>query len=150
MPFIDEKGRILGKLNVIDLFVVALICLISTLGYLKLTAPHRVASPYPTSSNTKWITIELRLSDDKSWLIQKVVPGALQLDGRSGKPNAEIISATDTKNEGPMVIVKVLASVDPQGRLVFGPALLVPGRELRIETSQCIVEGLVAAVHKNE
>ena len=144
----DERGRLLGRMNVIDLAAVALICAVVAAAYVRLTAPHRIAPPYPSGAVRAWVEADLRLPRDQTWMQEHLVPGARQLDARNGDVLAEI-RAGRLADSGCVVTVRLRALRDGAGRLLYGDAPLVPGRQLRIETESSVVEGWVSRVEES-
>jgi len=143
MRLIDEKGRLPGRLNVVDLFVVVLVCLVVAVGYVKLAAPHRITPQHLLPKTRTWVEVEVRAP---AWLAPFASTGLVQRDPRSGEVVAEIVGCRQTADGAAAVAVQLLAARDAQGRLIFGDKLVVPGQWLLIETDGCVVEGAVCRV----
>lgn len=147
MAIIDEKGRILGRLNLLDGFVVLMVCALVVWGFLAIMAPQRVASPYPLRSNEQWVRVDLRLPPERAWMGEHIAKGQRHLDARSGNTQVEVLGVASTEtDEGLVVTLRLLAVSDHEGRLVYDGKNLVPGLELRIETEANVIEGRVSRV----
>lgn len=147
MAIIDEKGRILGRLNLLDCFVVLVVCALVVWGFLAIMAPQRVASPYPLRSNEQWVQVDLRLPAERAWLGEHIAAGQRHVDARSGDTRAEVLGvASSGTDKGLVVTLRLLAVRDHEGRLVYGGQNLVPGLEMRIETDASVIEGRVSRV----
>ncbi|NIA15196.1 MAG: hypothetical protein GWP08_14080, partial [Nitrospiraceae bacterium] len=144
-------GRLFSIVNVIDLFVVVVVCLIVVVAYLRLSSARDVRSPYPLSSIIVWVDVELRLPPENVWMQSIVTPGLIQRDARSGDPIIEIVSCERDQDAGGLIVhARVRASRESGGRLVFDNARLIPGRKLRVETETCFIDGVVRAVRVPE
>jgi hypothetical protein len=144
MRFIDDKGRLFRKLNVIDLLIVLVVCLFVAVAYVKLTAPYRIAPQYPLPDSGEWIEVDIVLPSEQSWMKAFAAPGLTQLDARSGERIAQILGSHENKDGLTVVVARVRAGRDRQGRKIFDRHLLVPGQKVRIETEECVIEGYVA------
>ena len=145
MRWIDGQGRLFGRLNVIDLVIVVLVCVLTALAYSVIVKRYRTVSPYPLSSNTGWVRTELRLTPERAVLQSFITPGLKELSVRNGLPVAEILLCSGTPDGGLLVSVRLCVSRDKANRIYYEGTPLLPGRSLRINTNACIIEGFVAS-----
>ena len=145
MRWIDERGRLFGRLNVIDLAIVILVCVLTVLAYSAIVKRYRIVSPYPLSTNTGWVKTDIRLTPERSVLQSLIKPGLKELSLRNGLPVAEILSCHTIPEGGMQVSVRLCVSHDRAGRIYYEGTPLLPGRSLRIITETCIIEGFVVS-----
>jgi hypothetical protein len=147
MRLLDDKGRLFGVVNVIDLAVVAILCAVAAAAYVRISGPGRPAQPYALETSTVTAIVDLRLPADRVWLGQYIEPGLQQIDPRTGGVVAEISAKrTDDAAGGLVVTVRLRAVRDGRDRLLYGDGPLVPGRKLTVETPACHIEGIVSEV----
>jgi len=145
MPLLDQRGKLLGKLNLFDLFVAVLLAALAAIAYHKLSAPHRVAPPYALEENRATILADLQLPADQAWLCELAAPGLAEIDPRTGEPRAEVLGCTLEGNVA-VVSLRIHAVRDAGGRLLFEGVPLLPGRVLELDTDAAIFEGVVRSV----
>jgi hypothetical protein len=145
MEVLDKKGRLFGVLNLIDLLVIALLAVVITGAYVRLSAPHRVAPAFPVGDNVTWIEVTLELPETQPWICDFALAGVVERDRRSGEPIAEVLGCAIQEGV-PRVSIKLRAQADGTGGWAFDNARVVPGRTLRLETEACVLEGVVARV----
>lgn len=145
MAILDRDGRLFGRVNLIDLVVIVGVCLVVSVGYVRLTVPYRVAPPFALTETVQWVELDLQLPAEQTWTCDVAEAGIQELDPRSGEAVAEILGCA-VVNGFPEVRVKVRAVRDGSGRLLFENDRLVPGRKLTLETDACILDGIVARV----
>ena len=151
MRVVDDKGRLFSIVNVIDLFVVVVVCLVVVVGYLRLSSTRDVASPYPRASTTVWADTELRVPPEDAWMQSMITSDLTHRHPRSGEAIIEIISCQPAPDTGGLSVhLRVRASLESSGRLVFDNARLIPGRKLRVETETCFIDGVVGTVRVSE
>lgn len=142
---LDEKSRIAGWINVIDLLVALLLCAVAATAYVRLTKPYRIAQPYRTNASRHWVNVEMRLPEDRLWMADIIRPGIHQVDARSGEAILEILGVRPAPDHL-ILSVRVSALVDGQGRLVYQDRLLVPGLVIVVETDAFAFQGWVTRV----
>lgn len=145
MPLLDERGRLLGKLNLFDLFVSLLVVTLVALTYFKLSSPYRVAPPYASNTSSVTVVASLQLPAEQAWMCEVIQAGNAELDPRTGQPRAEVRGCTVIDGV-PVIELTVFAVRDDAGRLLFEGAPLLPGRTLQLETETAILEGVVQRV----
>ena len=145
MPWLDQQGKLFGRLNIIDLGVVVLVCALTALSYSAIVKRYRTVSPYPLSANTGWVRTDIILSPERAVLQPYLKPGSRELSARNGLPVAEIVSSSPNADGSLTVQVRLCVSQDSAGRMYYDGTPLLPGRSLRINTNSCIVEGFVAS-----
>ena len=144
MALIDERGRLFGRINLVDLFVVLFVCAAGAVAYSWLTPSYRVAPPYSLSSKGVWIEVDLYVESELAWIGESLTPGQVRLDPRSGRVMAEILGTEEIGSHGGLVVHTRLQAVgDEAGRYFFQGKTLVPGQEIRIETDESVIEGRV-------
>ena len=146
MRLLDDRGRLFGLVNVIDLALVLLVSLVVVTGYLRLTAPGRWAEPYPLPDEQVHADTVLRVPADRAWIARYIEPGLAQRDARSGKALAEVTGMSHREDGQLDVRLRLRAARDADGTLLYDGTRLAPGRGLKIDTPACTIEGTVAAV----
>ncbi|MCP4643153.1 MAG: DUF4330 family protein [bacterium] len=146
MRIVDDKGRLFGRVNLLDLFLCAVAVLAGVVGYVKIMAPERSAPVYSAGEADTWVIADVALPPGRAWMVEPAVPGATQIDPRTGTPIAEIVSAESDSDGLVTVRMRLRVAKDSAGRLVFGNILLLPGQRVRIETDACVIEGNVARI----
>jgi len=144
--FLDDKGRLLGRLNIIDAAVLLAALLAGVTAYQVLTAGHRVAPPFALEENSGWRLVEIWMPPSDAFLAEDLQRGAWQPDPRSGEPIARIEGWEVVAGRGLRVDVALWCQVDSEGRVLYRSRQLLPGRELEIETEVCVVLGKVVSV----
>ena len=142
MPLLDQNGRLFGKLNLFDLFVVLMVVAMVVLGYRWLTVDYRVAPPYTLDSTAVAIEIDLLLPPGREWLCDYVTEGLEEKDPRSGTPRARLRGCR-TEDGRTLVQVELNGVRDGSDRILYRGEPLLPGRELRLETEAVLLEGVV-------
>ena len=145
MPFVDKEGRLLGHLNIFDLFVVCAVVALSLIAYYKLSAPQRVAPPFDTEATHAALSVTLQLPVDQPWICDYAQPGIAERDPRTGEPTAEILGCA-VRDGSPIVDLRLHAVRDGAGRILFEGQPLLPGRSLEINTDVAILSGVVRTV----
>ncbi len=149
MRLLDEKGRLFGVVNVIDLTIVAILCAVGAAAYVRISLTGSPAQPYALEANTVHAITDLRLPPERAWLDPHIEPGLQQADPRTGEVVAEVIGKrADIATGGLVVTVRLRAVRDGRNRLLHGDGPLVPGRRLTIDTPSCQIEGIVADVRQ--
>lgn len=143
--WLDRQGRIFGRVNIIDLAIVMLVCVVTALAYSAIVKRYRMVSPYPLSTNTGWVRTEIKVSPERAILQPLIKPGLKELSVRNGFPVAEILSCKAAPDGGLLVSVRLCVSRDHEGRIYYEGTPLLPGRSLRINTDTCILEGFTAS-----
>lgn len=145
MPLVDKDGRLLGRLNIFDLFVVCAVVALSLIAYYKLSASQRVAPPFASETTHAALLVSLQLPVDQPWMCDYAQPGIAERDPRTGEPTAEIVGC-DVRDGFPVVDLRVHAVRDGGGRVLFEGQPLLPGRTLEINTDVAVLSGVVRAV----
>lgn len=145
MPLLDKKGRLLGRFNIFDLFVVSVVAALAAIAYVKLSAPQRVAPPFALEENRAPVGVALQLPADQPWMCDYARPGLSERDPRTGEAITEILGCT-IREGFPTVDLRIHAVRDSEGRILFEGQPLVPGRSLEINTDTAILSGVVRAV----
>lgn len=145
MPLLDKEGRLLGRLNLFDLFLAMLVFALTAIAYQRLTAPGRVAPPYALDVNRAVMRAELQLPAEQAWMCGVVAPGQMERDPRTGEPSAEVLGCA-IQAGFPVVTLRLHAVRDANGRVLFENEPLLPGRKLEIDTEAAILTGIVRQV----
>jgi hypothetical protein len=145
MPLLDRNGRILGKLNLFDLFLVVVVVAVVVLAYQRLTVDYRVAPPYALESQQAVVTVDLQLPREQAWICDVATSEAEETDPRSGDARARILGCA-LEDGVPVVSLRIFAVRDGADRILFKGSPLLPGRSLRLETEVVILEGVVRRV----
>lgn len=145
MPLLDKKGRLLGRFNIFDLFVVCVVAALAAIAYVKLSAPQRVAPPFALEENRALVGVALQLPADQPWMCDYAKPGLAERDPRTGEAIAEVLGCA-IREGFPTVELRVNAVRDSEGHILFEGHPLVPGRSLEINTDAAILSGVVRAV----
>jgi len=145
MPVIDREGRLFGRVNIFDLFVVCVVAALAAIAYHKLSAPHRAAPPFATGENRVVLEVRLQLPPEQPWLCEYAQPGLGETDPRTGMPSVEVLGC-EAGAVGPEVRLRIHAVRDGDHPPIFDAQPLVPGRRLEINTDAAIFTGVVRAV----
>ena len=145
MPLLDKEGRLLGRLNVFDLFVVCTVVALVFIAYFKLSAPHRVAPPFASEANRTAMLVALQLPPDQPWMCGYAKPGLGEIDPRTGEAIAEVLGCA-VRDGFPVVDLRLHAVRDGEGHVLFEGQPLLPGRMLEINTEAAIFSGVVRSV----
>lgn len=145
MPLVDKEGRLLGRLNIFDFFVVCMIVALSFIAYYKLSAPQRVAPPFASEATRALLSVTLQLPIDQPWMCEYAQPGIAERDPRTGEATAEVLGCA-VRDGFPIIDLRLHAVRDGEGPILFEGQPLVPGRMLEINTDVAILSGVVRAV----
>lgn len=145
MPLLDKDGRLLGRLNVFDLFVVCVVVAFVLIAYFKLSAPNRVAPPFASPQNSAVALVALQLPMDQPWLCDSAKPGTGERDARTGELMVEVLDGV-VRDGFPVIDLRVHVVRDDADRLLFEGQPLLPGRMLEINTDVAIFSGVVRSV----
>lgn len=145
MPLLDSNGRLFGKLNLFDLFLILVVLAIVVLAYQRLTVDYRVAPPYALEARQVTVAVDLQLPRELAWLCEAATAGLQETDPRSGEARA-IVKGCRVEDGLPMVSLQVFAVRDGADRILFEGAPLLPGRTLQIDTDVLILEGVVRRI----
>lgn len=145
MPLLDKEGRLLGRLNIFDLFVACVVVALVTIAYVKLTASNRVAPPFASGETQVMLDVSLQLPLDQPWMCDLAKPGLGEADPRTGSPLVEVLGGS--MREGfPTIDLRIHAVRDNAGHNLFEGQPLLPGRMLEINTEAAIFSGVVRSV----
>ena len=142
MPLIDREGRLFGRLNIFDCFVVCVVIALAAIAYHKLSAPHRVAPPFALESERVVAEVELQLPVEQPWLCEYAQPGTGEQDPRTGLPSVEVLGC-GLREGFHVVALRIHGVRDGESPLLFEGAPLLPGRRLEINTETAILSGVV-------
>lgn len=145
MLLVDKEGRLLGRLNIFDLFVVCTVVALGFIAYYKLSAPHRVAPPFASEATRAALSVTLQLPVDQPWMCDYAQSGIAERDPRTGEPTAEVLGCA-VRDGFPIVDLRLHAVRDGGGRILFEGQPLLPGRSLEINTDVAILTGVVRSV----
>lgn len=145
MPLLDQDGRLLGRLNIFDLFVACVVIALVSIAYVKLSAPNRVAPPFASGETRENVDVALQLPVDQPWMCDYAKPGLGEVDPRTGEPVAEVLGGA-VREGFPIVDLRIHAVRDGAGRTLFEGQPLLPGRMLEINTEAAIFSGVVRTV----
>jgi len=145
MPLLDRKGRLLGRFNIFDLFVVCVVAALAAIAYVKLSAPQRVAPPFASAETRVAVVVALQLPVDQPWMCDYAKGGLAEIDPRTGAPVAEVLGCA-VRDSFPTVDLRLYAVRDDEGRILFEGQPLLPGRSLEINTDAAILSGVVRSM----
>lgn len=145
MPLLDKKGRLLGKFNIFDFFVVCVVIALATIAYVKLSAPHRVAPPFASETTRVELNVALQLPMDQPWMCDYAATGLNESDPRTGEPLAEVLGCA-VREGFPVVDLRLHGVRDGAGHVLFEGQPLLPGRMLEINTNVAVFSGVVRSV----
>ena len=73
----------------------------------------------------------------------------MEVSPRGGEVVGEVIDCMqDATHGGFVLVVKLRVVADAQHRMYFRGDRLVPGAKLRLDTEECIIDGLVAQIEE--
>lgn len=145
MPLVDKEGRLLGRLNIFDLFVVCAVVALAMIAYYKLSAPERVAPPFASDATRVVLSVGLQLPADQAWMCAHAQAGVAERDPRTGASTVEVLGCA-VRDGFPVVALRVHAVRDGEGRVLFEGQPVLPGRALEINTEVAIFSGVVRTV----
>ncbi len=145
MPLLDKKGRLLGRFNIFDLFVVCVVVALTAVAYVKLSAPQRVAPPFASEATRAAVAVTLQLPLDQPWMCDYAKSGLAEMDPRTGEPVAEVLGCA-MRDGFPTIDLRLHAVRDGAGHTLFEGHPLLPGRMLEINTDAAIFSGVVRSV----
>ncbi len=145
MPLLDKKGRLLGRFNIFDLFVVCVVAALAAIAYVKLSAPQRVAPPFASAETRVTVAVALQLPEDQPWICDYAKTGIAETDPRTGEPVAEVLGC-GLRDGFPTVDLRLNAVRDNGGTVLFEGHPLLPGRSLEINTEAVILSGVVRSM----
>ena len=143
----DGKGRLFGRVSVVDLAMVLLVCAVVVAGYRHFSAPYRGVPGAASGAEAAWTPIEIVLPPEEVWVADFDFTDAVERDVRSGAPLARLTGGKVDARGIPVVYAEVLASEGETGVRYYREQPLVPGQRIRIDAPSCIVEGKVARIH---
>lgn len=153
MKFIDEKGKIFGKVNILDFTIIVFILLIVFVLVMVTFFPHRIPRAIRRMPQQKEITVKILLDKDRDWLAQYIKIG----DGQRGYENnfmAEIINISKAKvvEEAERIIItlRLKANIEQGNFIVYGNNVLRLGEEFKFETKDYFLKGLVYGLEENK
>jgi hypothetical protein len=130
MPIIDEKGKLFGKINIVDFGIVLIVLLgVAVAGYL-LVGQSRYGRLFQEA--------EVKIRPRQSWVFDEVKVGAVELDG-SGKVVGEVI-AKDFENR--LVVARVSLKPLKESLQYQGKNVKV-GYNIRLNTQDIFVAGTI-------
>jgi len=106
MEIIDEKGKVFGKINLIDLLIVVVVLAVVGVALKFLLA------------NEEWITVELKLSNQPLWIMDALYVG--DFDGKPGDVNAEVTDIEVIASSTGTPAVATLVSSITTGKISLG------------------------------
>ncbi len=145
MPLLDKKGRLLGRFNIFDLFVVCVVAALAAIAYVKLSAPQRVAPPFASAETRVTVAVTLQLPEDQPWMCDYAKSGLAETDPRTGEPVAEVLGC-NVRDGFPTVDLRLHAVRDDAGHILFEGHPLLPGRALELNTDAAIFSGVVRSM----
>jgi hypothetical protein len=145
VSWIDDRGRLFGRVSIIDLLVAVIVLAVGAVAYQMLTAPDRLARPWAGGEHAEWLRVEVRLPAEDAWLAGRIDPGMAERDPRTGDARAEVL-AVRPEGDAAVVALRLRAARDPRGRWFYGNIPLVPGRVIDFEGEEVYFEGPVASV----
>jgi hypothetical protein len=148
MAMIDEKGRLFGKLNLLDLAVITAVLVVFAAAWVRLSAAWHPDQRYPLPETMAPVEVELVLPPDRDWLVPLIRAegrGAAQRDARSGRVLAELLDARREAGRA-VVSARLQAKQDETGARYYRAKRLVPGVPLELKTDACVVTGVVRRI----
>jgi hypothetical protein len=145
MPLLDNNGRVLGKINLFDLFLVLVVVAVAALAYQRLTVDYRVAPPYALETRQVVVNLDLQLPPERAWLCDETLPGLMETDPRSGEARTEVL-VCEVRDGVPVVSLTIYAVRDGAGRILFKGSPVLPGRKIQLETEAVILEGVIRRI----
>lgn len=144
MELIDEQGRILGIVNVIDALVVLVILAIVVAGVVFVLQ----AEPNPEPPETATITTTLDLGTPPEYIVERITTGDSYTPSSTNTLTVtDIYVAPST--EGARVLLDVeLTGIPQNGSITYDGAPLRLGRSLTFQTDAYQVSGTIRAVEE--
>lgn len=154
MDFIDDKGRLFGKLNVIDAFVLLLVLAVAGLGGVFVLGDGGRSTEEGTTA-----TVQIRLAEVEPYVADAIPTGAVDTDSVVAVTNRSVSPAIVTvatangtlrQHEHPRkrtVHLTVELNVTPgENDPTFDGQPVEVGRTMTLDLGPVTVEGLITAV----
>jgi len=135
MKILDEKGRLWGKINLIDLIVILVLILIVII----LARFFLLKDTDKTKTETYLVTIAP--FSNSAWFFDAIQPGDVELDQRNNKI-ARIVHVDGKKNQ---VYVQIIAEKVKEEIVFKGRKIKINSR-IWIETEQVMIEGIIIKI----
>lgn len=151
MHVMDREGKVLGKVNVFDLVVVALLALL----VISIAADHffplrRKMAIMRMPVKKEWV-VEIILDSQKKWMasIIKIGDGQrdLQNDYKAKITGIEMVKDPFEQEEA-IVTLWLRGHVDEAGFKLYGKYVLRPGADFVLETDRYVLTGSVYSVRE--
>jgi hypothetical protein len=149
MKLIDEKGRIFGRINILDIFI-AVVALVSLAAiYMVIVHRDKLKSTLVGEDEMWYMQIEIITSQDDVWLKKYVLPGYTEKE-RYGRPAWQIVDIKEIIDENlkNRLLVKVRIAVykERRGTVYYGRYNMVVGGEIRLEGSAFSLKGVIYSI----
>jgi len=145
MGLIDARGRLLGVVNLIDAAAAIVAAAAGVAGYLALSAPHRVETPFGSRPDAVWYQAEVQAMPGQAWLCDAAAPGVTGKDPRNGAVIAEVIECTAASGTA-VLQLRLRVVLNDDGHPYFRGRHVRPGRPIEIDADACYIEGVVRRV----
>lgn len=140
MRIIDSKGRLFGKINIIDFFLLVFVLLIIILGMKFLKPKEKVE-----------ISLQMELSNQSAYIAKNINVGDIILedDEKAGEITGLTFLPASGTNKNIIISLKLFAD-SKNNKLFFNNQMLKIGNELSIELKDVIIEGVILHISKKE
>lgn len=146
MKVIDEKGRIFGKINVLDAAILIVFCITIVSAYMFIVHRDKLKSVLLGEDEKWYTTIEVIANADDIWMKRHIKAGDALRDSR-GKPVWQILDVKEIPDENGQkrLLLKLRLAVlrERTGALYYGKYTLIVGGEIILDKSDYSIKGII-------
>jgi len=140
VTLIDDEGRLFGRVNIIDAFVVLVVIAVVFAGLLFVLVPDSS----PSSSATRYATIDLGTQPD--YVATLITEGdSIQEDNGETITITDVYATASGSDRRVRVRARITAPVD-SGTITYDGTPLRVGRNIRLQTDEYTTQGTVTSV----
>ncbi len=151
MRILDDRGRLFGRMNLLDIVVLLIVSVLAAGLYIKVRYPERIRRLVADVPEEEYVTVHVILPQALNWMQEHISIGDKQL-GINSKIFAELVFITSQDNpdfgNDLLLTFKVLATKERGETLVFGRNALKIGNAFVFETPGYILHGYVRDVEQ--
>lgn len=135
MSVIDDKGRLFGKINIIDALVILFVFAVAIAGVSLVTGGDNSTSEMSTR------TVVVDIDQQPQYIIDTIDEGPVETEAVVAVRNKTVIPATNSARV--RLTVTLAVSETPEGLPMFKGERLYVGRQVRLDLRTTIVNGTV-------
>ena len=149
MRLIDEKARLFGKFNLLDIaiFIIAVVSFVSV--YMAIVHKDKLKKIIQGEDEAWYISVSIILNKDDFWMKNYINPGDTEKDiyARLHWQILDLREITDP-DSGKRLIVKVKLAVKKEktGKIYYGRYIMRVGEDLVLRGGKYVIKGTIYAV----